>query len=83
MQEVADATYARSMTEANDGDERMKVIIEAQLVTMKAEITSMRMAATQAAIIQGSSRPASVFGPSEAQRACGPFGASNGNNHAD
>ena len=45
MQEVADATYARSMVEASEGDERMKAIIETQLATMQRELASLRMAA--------------------------------------
>ena len=38
MQEVADATFARSMAEASECDERMKAVIETQLVTMKSAV---------------------------------------------
>ena len=41
------------------GDERTKAIIEAQLTTMKGDIVPLRMAAPQASIIHGPSRPAS------------------------
>ena len=62
MQELTDTTYARSMVEANEGDGRMKTVTEAQLITLKGDIASLGMAAPQAAIIHGSSRPAAGAG---------------------
>ena len=85
MQETADAAFARSMTVVAAGDEDLKATVELQINLLKSEVATLKMSATQAAIIAGSSRVSDVAAAAAASGmppltgwAHGPFGAGNG-----
>ena len=73
MQEQADAVFAKSMAHLSDGDEAMKTAVETQVNILKSEVATLKMAATQAAIIQGPSRASDASAASGMPRAHGPF----------
>lgn len=56
MQGQAGSAFAKSMAHLSDGYEAMKTAIELQVNLLKSEVAMLKMAATQASIIQVSSR---------------------------
>ena len=76
LQEQADSVFAKAVANLNEGDEAMKSAIEVQVNILKSEVATLKMAASQAAIIRGSNETSS----GSLQRAHGPFGAGNGFN---